>query len=188
MKTIQERLEELTRKISSEEFQKSYGLGNEVDFHIFDYDPEDEYIVRNHIKYLESRKNLKIESFDIYEIIINILKEKGFLEKVFEYEEEKGTSYINKIIYRTLGISTSNDLIVKKICSSLKGDEMIFLYGIGKTYSIVRGHTILNDLKNKVLDQTVIMFYPGKYDGQTLNVFNKQESDNYYRAFRIVGR
>ena len=42
MKTIDERLEELTKKISSDEFRKSYGLGNEVDFHVFDYDPEDE--------------------------------------------------------------------------------------------------------------------------------------------------
>ena len=47
MKTIDERLEELTKKISSDEFQKSYGLGNEVDFHVFDYDPEDEYKVRD---------------------------------------------------------------------------------------------------------------------------------------------
>ena len=46
MKTIDERLEELTKKISSDEFQKSYGLGNEVDFHVFDYDQEDEYKVR----------------------------------------------------------------------------------------------------------------------------------------------
>ena len=51
MKTIDERLEELTKKISSDEFQKSYGLGNEVDFHVFDYDPEDEYKVREHLKY-----------------------------------------------------------------------------------------------------------------------------------------
>ena len=58
---IQERLDEMTIKLGSEEFKNSYGLGNEVDFHVFDYDAEDEYIVRNHIKYMveKSRKNTK---------------------------------------------------------------------------------------------------------------------------------
>ena len=115
MKTIDERLEELTKKISSDEFQKSYGLGNEVDFHVFDYDPEDEYKVREHLKYLESKKDLNLKVFDIYEVIIEILKEKGFLEKVFEFEEKKGTKYVNSISSKTLGLGTSNDLIVKKI-------------------------------------------------------------------------
>ena len=50
MKSIQERLDEMTAKLGSEEFKNSYGLGNEVDFHVFDYDPDDEYIVRNHVK------------------------------------------------------------------------------------------------------------------------------------------
>jgi hypothetical protein len=89
MKTIDERLEELTKKISSDEFQKSYGLGNEVDFHVFDYDPEDEYKVREHLKYLESKKDLNLKVFDIYEVIIEILKEKGFLDKVLNSKRKK---------------------------------------------------------------------------------------------------
>ena len=52
---------------------------------MFDYDPEDEYKVREHLKYLESKKDLNLKVFDIYEVIIEILKEKGFLDKVFEF-------------------------------------------------------------------------------------------------------
>ena len=32
----------------------------------------------------------------------------------------------------------------------------------------------------------VVMFYPGKYDGQALMLFSKIKDDNYYRAFRLV--
>ena len=155
MKTIDERLEELTKKISSDEFQKSYGLGNEVDFHVFDYDPEDEYKVREHLKYLESKKNLNLKVFDIYEVIIEILKEKGFLEKVK---------------------------------NEIEPNQIIIITGIGKSYTIVRGHNLLNSLHSVVTSNPLIMFYPGMYDGQSFRLFNISKSENYYRAFQFVGR
>jgi hypothetical protein len=30
------------------------------------------------------------------------------------------------------------------------------------------------------------MFYPGRYDGFSLSLFNKLADDHYYRAFRLV--
>jgi len=30
------------------------------------------------------------------------------------------------------------------------------------------------------------MFYPGKYDGFSLRLFNKLKDDHYYRAFQLV--
>ena len=189
MKSIQERLDEMTIKLGSEEFKNSYGLGNEVDFHVFDYDAEDEYIVRNHIKYMvEKRKDLNLKVFDIYEIIIEILKEKGFLGKVFEFEEKKGTKYVNSIISKTLGISTNNDLIVKYIKENIEPGVTILITGIGKSYSIVRGHTILNNLHSVVTSNPLVMMYPGSYDGQSFQLFNILNNDNYYRAFQFVGR
>jgi DNA-directed RNA polymerase specialized sigma54-like protein len=105
MKTINTRLQEMTNKLNSKELFESTGLGNEINFHIFDYDPEDEYIVRDYLdNYLLKKTKLNLKIFDIYEIIVDILKEKGFLEKTFEYEESKGTKYVNNVIAKTLGI------------------------------------------------------------------------------------
>ena len=99
MKSINARLQELTNKLGSADLFESNGLGNEINFHVFDYDPEDEYIVRDYIdNYLLKKVKLNIKVFDIYEIIIDILKEKGFLEKVFEYEKSKGAKYVNNVI------------------------------------------------------------------------------------------
>src|SRR5699024_3545081 len=105
MKNINERLQEMTNKLSSKELFESNGLGNEINFHVFDYDPEDEYVVREYLEnYLIKRTKLNIKVFDIYDIIIYILKEKGFLEKCFEYEKKKGPKYLNTIISKTIGI------------------------------------------------------------------------------------
>ena len=92
MKSINARLDEMTKKLSSKDLFESNGLGNEINFHVFDYDPEDEYIVREYLEnYLLKKEKLNIKVFDIYDIIIDILKEKGFLEKVFAFEKNNGT-------------------------------------------------------------------------------------------------
>jgi hypothetical protein len=32
----------------------------------------------------------------------------------------------------------------------------------------------------------LVMFYPGRYDGQSLRLFGKLKNTNYYRAFKLV--
>lgn len=188
-KTINARLDEMTKKLSDPKLFESNGLGNEINFHVFDYDPEDEYVVREYLNnYLLNKKNLKLKVFDIYDMIIEILEEKGFLNKVFEFEKNKGTKYLNELISKTIGIGSANDLILKKIKNNIEPDEIIIITGIGKCYGIVRGHTILNNLHSVVTTNPLVMFYPGSYDGQSFKLFNVLKNDNYYRAFQFVSR
>lgn len=57
MRTIDDRLQEMTDKLSRKELFDKQGLGNEINFHVFDYDPEDEYIVREYLEnYLLKKK------------------------------------------------------------------------------------------------------------------------------------
>lgn len=55
------RLDELREKILGANFLKNTGIGNEIGFYIFDYNPKDELIVREYLpelkKYLE-RENI----------------------------------------------------------------------------------------------------------------------------------
>ena len=50
MKNIEKRFEKLIEKLKSDEFYNNRGLANEVPFYIFDYQPEDELIVRYKVK------------------------------------------------------------------------------------------------------------------------------------------
>jgi hypothetical protein len=60
------------------------------------------------------------------------------------------------------------------------------LTGVGTVYPMLRTHTLLSAL-HPVMQQTpLLMFFPGRYDGYSLRLFNKLSEDHYYRAFRLV--
>jgi hypothetical protein len=193
MKTIYERLDEILPIITDKRFRENKGLGNEIGYYIFDYDPEDEIIVREHIKFLKQKINnegmdFSIREIDLYEIMIEILAEKGYLKKVFEMEKKKGTDAILKPIKNTLRLTQKNDLVVEYIRERVQENDIIFLTGVGKIWPIIRSHTILNVLHSVIDHVPLIMFYPGTYSEQDLNLFDEISDQNYYRAFKLVER
>ena len=188
-KTIQDRLRELRSKIRSNTLAQGGGLGNEVNYHIFDYDPEDEHAVMREVSNIASHVGT-VKVFNIHTLIIDILKTKNYLEKSFELEQKKGSDFVNKAIMRTLKTDSKNGLIVEHIASNVKKGDVIFLTGIGQSHQIIRAHTLLANLQSVINDteNPVILFYPGSYDKQALSLFNVFPAENYYRAFKLVER
>ncbi len=188
---IYERLDKILSKIQEKRFRENKGLGNEIGYYIFDYNPADELIVRNHIKFLKDKINsddygFKIKEFDLYEITLEILQDKGYLDKIFEMDKEKGTEYIINAIKKTLRLTQKNDMVVEYISSRTEKDDIVFITGVGKTWPVIRSHTILNSLHSAIDDVPVIMFFPGMYDGFELKLFDEIKDDNYYRAFKLI--
>lgn len=190
---IYERLDKILPKIQEQQFRENKGLGNEIGYYIFDYEPENELIVREHIKFLKQKfnsenSNVEIIEFDLYEIMLEILQEKNYLNKSFDLESKKGTEYILKGIQNTLRLTLENDLIIDYIRSRVTNDHIVFLTGVGKAWPIIRSHLILNNLHSVVDYVPVVMFFPGTYSGQDLVLFEDIKDDNYYRAFKLVDR
>lgn len=193
MKTIYERLDEILPILIDSRFRENKGLGNEIGYYIFDYDAKDETIVREHINFLKQKINnegmdIYIREFDLYEIMIGVLEGKGYLQKVFDMEREKGTDAIFRPIKNTLRLTQKNDLIVEHIRERVEENDIVFLTGVGKIWPIIRSHTILNVLHSVVDHVPLIMFYPGTYSGQDLHLFDEISDRNYYRAFKLVER
>lgn len=191
MNTLEERLDKAEAMIKKPSFRKNKGLGNEVGYYIFDYPPEQELLVRERVKYIrkkneQSDDEYRIVVFDLYEIIIEILKEKGYLEKCYEFEKKRGFDRITKAVGNMLRITAKDSLIVNYIRERTPEKAIVFLVGIGKCYPILRSHTVLNNLHQVIDNVPVVMFYPGKYDGQELILFGEIKDDNYYRAFKLV--
>lgn len=189
--TLEERLNKAEETMKKPSFRQNKGLGNEVGYYIFDYPAEQELFVRERIEYIrkkneQSTDEYKIVVFDLYEIIIGILQEKGYLEKCFEFEKKKGFDRITKSVGNMLRITAKDSLIVKYIQEHTPEKAIVLLVGIGKCYPILRSHTVLNNLHQVVDNVPVVMFYPGKYDGQELVLFGEIKDDNYYRAFKLV--
>ena len=67
---IYERLDKILSKLQEKRFRENKGLGNEIGFYVFDYNPSEELIVREHIKFLKQKINnensdIKIKEFDL---------------------------------------------------------------------------------------------------------------------------
>lgn len=188
--TIHQRLNALLPALQSPRLLGNQGIGNEIGFYIFDYDPEHEPLVQQHMPKLRSKlesppSNLKVVEFNLYSAILSILEERRVLQKAFELESSKGSAAFEKSVKPMV----RPEQVVEYIQKQLQGDEqIIFLTGVGACYPILRSHTVLNNL-HPVLDRTpLVMFFPGSYDGHELRLFNTLKDDNYYRAFPLVPR
>lgn len=187
MANINARLDQIIPKIKEEKFINGRGLGNEISFYIFDYEPEHELIVRDYIKHIKKEfrhegSTRKIIEFDLYKMLLDITKEKRIFDHIFAMEEKQGKD----ALFKALTTFAKPEVFLQKIKEQIGDHNVVFLTGVGKVFPFVRSHTILNNLQ-EVLDKTpVIMFYPGEYTGQSLQLFNKYKDDNYYRAFRLV--
>lgn len=189
--TLEERLDKAEEMIHRPSFRQNKGLGNEVGYYIFDYPAEQELLVRERVEYIrkkneQSGDEYQIVVFDLYDIIIDTLKEKGYLEKCYEFEKKRGFERITKAIGNMMRITSKDSLIVNYIRERIPDKAIVFLIGIGKCYPILRSHTVLNNLHQVIDNVPVVMFYPGKYDGQELILFGEVKDDNYYRAFKLV--
>jgi len=189
--TMNERLDKIVPRIQEVGFFEGRKLGNELNFHIFDYPPQMEISVRDWVARTKKRLNKdhqlhQIVEIDLYDTIIEVLERKGFLEKTFAFEEKKGSDYVFDKTQKALRLTLPNDLLVANIKARVNPNDIIFITGVGKAFPIIRSHNLLNTL-HPVLDQNpVILFFPGEYDGQSLSLFNLNKEDNYYRAFRLV--
>jgi len=91
---LTDRLNQILPLITSKEFIEGKGLGNEIAFYIFDYPPEEELQIREHIQFLvekvSTQYKLQILHINLFEFIISYLKERNIFENSLEYEKSKG--------------------------------------------------------------------------------------------------
>jgi hypothetical protein len=189
--SLEERLDIAERIIKKPDFRQNKGLGNEVGYYVFDYPAEQELMVRERIEYMKSKNSkgtdgFELVVFDLYDIIIDILEKENFLDQCISFEKKKGMDRIVKAVGNLLQINDEESLIVKYIQENTPQEAVVFLVGVGKCYPILRSHKVLNNLHQAIDRVPVVMFYPGKYDGQELVLFSEIKDDNYYRAFRLV--
>ena len=186
-----ERIDKIWERISDEDFLANRGVANEVRYYVFDYEPCDELIIRDKIKSLKKQNNpdadgFQIVEYDLYEMVLQILEEKGYIDKCIKFEEQKGMEYLYTAVTKMLRLTNDDNLIVNRIVETVPQNAVVFLTGVGKVFPFVRSHNVLNNL-HQVLDSVpVVMFYPGTWNGQSLSLFGTITDGNYYRAFPLI--
>lgn len=191
MKTLDDRLRMIEEVIGDEDFRRSRGLSNEVGYYIFDYEAKKELKVRNYIENLRKR-NIKnqpgyeLKIYDVYDIMIDLIEEEGLYEDCIEMEEDEGLDYLISAVNDILRIDYDDNYFNRYIDENTPDNSVVFITGVGKIFPFVRSHGILNKL-HLVFDRApVVLFYPGKYDGQSLILFSEFKDENYYRAFPLI--
>jgi hypothetical protein len=188
---LNQRLDRLEPKILDRSFRTGRGKAGEVNFWIFDYAPQDEMAVRSHVEYLVSRVNSKnddvcIKCFDLYGLMMDILRGKNYLDKVIKMEEDKGSAAVINPLKRTLRLEEKeNNLIIAKITENLTPQkDIVFLIGVGKAWPIVNSNSILSILHSRIEGNPLVMFFPGEYTDE-LKLFGEIVYGNHYRALKL---
>ena len=186
---LTERLNEILPKIISDGFLSGSGIGKEIPFYIFEYPPEAELRVRDHIRFLlehipKQRPDLRVRHVNLFDLLIDYLKERKLLERSFQMQQEKG----DEALLKALRAPLHEDKLAQVFARAAQPDQhdLVLVSGVGSVWPLLRSHSLLNNL-HPVLGKTpLVMFYPGRYDGQSLRLFGKLKSNNYYRAFKLV--
>jgi len=185
---IPARLDALREKLNDAGFLSNKGLSNEVGLYIFAYQPDEEMPVRHFLKTIsedmdgEKGRN-RATIFDLYEILMDICRERRILERIPQMEVQRGAEFMLKQIQR---IASPEAYIERMKYADHRHGDVVMITGVGRVFPYMRSRNILNNLQHVFDDLPVILFYPGEYNGQTLTLFDRFLDDNYYRAFNLI--
>jgi hypothetical protein len=187
--SLSERLNKIMPRITSDGFLSGSGIGNETAFYIFDYPPEDELRVRDFLRTLldhvpKQKHGMRVKHIDLFDFMIDHLRSRGLLDKAIRLQREKGDRALHKAL---AGPLHESKLSTPFAMAAQPGEhDLIIASGAGLVWPLLRTHSLLNNLQPVMGNTPLLLFYPGRYDGQSLRLFGKLKNNNYYRAFKLV--
>ena len=189
---LQDRFNHLFLVISGQRFLKKQGLGNEVPFFICPFNPEESVEmdrIRGQLVNRLERAGVQVLDINLYDLAIEILKERSIWEQILEVEETVSKEELKELLQGVL--DPEAHLVPAIACKLAASDfEVLFLSGVGEVFPYIRSHNVLNNLQSTAKEKPTVMFFPGAYthsleSGASLDLFGRLHDDKYYRAFNI---
>ena len=183
------RLNQILPRIITDDFLGGSGIGNEIAFYIFDYQPEDELVVRDFVQSLlehlpKQKHGIRVKHINLFDFVVDHLNDRKLLDRAIEMQRTKGDASLKSALKGPLHESKLGPLFAK--AAEPANHDLVIITGVGTVWPLLRSHSLLNNL-HAVMGQTpLVMFYPGRYDGQSLRLFGKLKNNNSYRAFKLV--
>lgn len=186
---LTERLNQILPRLTSDDLLKGRGLGNEIAFYVFDYPPEDELKIREHIRFLleqlpKKRPGLRVRHVNLFELIIDYLQRRDLLKKCLEMQLRKG----DEALLRALAAPLHASKLAPVFHGSVQSEEadLVLVSGVGSAWPMLRTHSLLANLHPLMGTTPLVMFFPGRFDGHVLQLFGRLKDNHYYRAFSLV--
>ena len=159
------------------DFLEMRGVAKEVPIFIQTYNPADDDELRRVVDGTEQvlrQKGIRVKHVDLFELVLELLDAKGYLDVVLEEEPDWSKSDL----FDTLqNVAEPTSALVPKLMEALGDDSQVSLItGSGRVYPFLRTHTILEALQPAMVRHPVVIFFPGEY---------KQDADggSYLRLF-----
>lgn len=188
MSIIDDRLSLIFERLNNPKFLENQSLSNDMPYWVFDYNPEDELIVRDYLinKLVPrfAKEGFNFHTIDLYDVMLNILDSRNLLERAYSLELSKGFDHLKK----TMDSVLEQKKVAKHIVDLFLKDNpsFIILHGVGNCFPYIKAPALLNALHGATGYTPVLIFFPGNYDGNMFETLNVIEPDPYYRAFRLV--
>lgn len=164
---------------------------SELPIYIQTYPIEHEEEVAKQLAFLSQRlrkNDIQVSDINLYQIVLDILRNDGVLDDIFAYEAESEKRDILETITPILSV----DRIMKNISSIVTEEtpKVILLSGIAPVYPYLRAHNILNNISTELNKTPIVLFYPGTYNNEQLVLFGAKgetgvDDENYYRAHNL---
>lgn len=180
--------------LRSERFLKMEGLSKEIPFFIYHFPPSwalDVEGMRDRVQTkLQSDDGLSVVEINLYDLAVEMLKERGVWERVLDLEPTMDKTEFREVLQ---GMLDPHDHLAPAIRARLdtQPSDMVFLTGIGEVFPFIRTHTVLENLQSVVTGRPMLAWFPGTYEftqtsGHQLRALNLSASDSYYRAKDIL--
>jgi hypothetical protein len=186
---LPDRLNRILPRVVADDFLSGSGIGNEIAFYIFDYPPDQELKVRGYLRTLldhipKHKPGLRVRHVNLFEFVLDYLKKRGLLDKAVQMQRHKGDDALKKALAGPLHESKLGGVFAEAVRPS--EHDLVVVSGVGSVWPLLRSHALLSNLHSVMGRTPLVLFYPGRYDGQSLRLFGKLRNNNYYRAFKLV--
>lgn len=189
LEALEHRMAVLRERLQNPGFLANKGLGNEVGFYLFCYDPALELRVRAFVARLleESRTGVlpcNITEYNLYDTFLSLCEELDILDQIPSMEEECGLEELET----QLSFAIDAHDIAQAMSGPHASGDVAFITGVGEAYPNMRLHSLFETLQQQGTFHNIplVAFYPGKYTGQSMSLFGKLADGNYYRAFDLI--
>jgi len=194
LENLDQKFETIYQQLSSEKFLEKKGLSGELPFFISTYNPAQEVGVQTMIKRMLNRlqqNDIAALEINLYDLVIELISGRNLLDKILSTEQSMDKDKLFRSLQNVLDVEK---YLIPAIVGKMEEDDqqntsngkMVMITGVGDVFPYIRSHTVLNNLQNAIKDRPMILFFPGVYDGHTLDLFGRMKDDNYYRAFNIA--
>jgi len=184
---LHKKFEHIFGVITNPKFLSMEALGGEIPFWISAYNPTQEVGVNEEIQNLTKKlqnEGIMPHLVNLFRLSMELVDQHIGLDKMFQVEQRKSKERFKKALQSSVNI---HERLIPTIADQVKehSPDVLLINGVGSVFPFIRSHNVLNNLQSAVKEIPTLMFFPGNYTGQSLELFGLLKDDNYYRAFNI---